>query len=770
MPSGIGIRRGFARFALQFCLALLAGFGAATASAQSYDPGAITAFTVKFQDGVAPDATSALPDAVRSELYDALQVPFVQTGSTRDGAFRLELTNPQSLDQARALINRVRMLPDVLYASIETTPATAAGATQRKAPAAAAQGPLVRRLIVKYKDPTVSDDARANRPLPPGLVARLSTLAGQPVAHDHPMSAGAFVVRLFQGLPADQADALAKFLETDPAIDYAEPDLLRQPALVPNDTYYSADQWDLQSPPAEPGSVDLPAAWDLTTGSSSIVVGVIDTGILPHPDLIGRYLAGYDMIVDPIVANDQDPASCTVPGTCSSRDGNPTDPGDWVTSAESTGSSELNGCPVTNSSFHGTHVSGTIGAASNNGTGVAGINWTSKILPVRVLGKCGGYTSDIDDAIVWASGGSVPGVPANPNPARVLNLSLGGTGPCDTATQNAINSALAAGTVVVVAAGNSNSNASGFTPANCNGVITVAATGRQGQRASYSNYGASVEISAPGGSDGQAILSTLNNGTTSPNPSGYDYVYYQGTSMATPHVTGIASLMLSLAPSLTPAQVLATIQTTARAFPTGTVRDCTTALCGAGIVDAAAALRSLVSLSPSTTTLSSSANPATAGAPVTLTASVTGASPTGSVSLADGGSALSGCTGLALSGSGSTATAACTTSSLAAGTHSLVATYSGDAANAPSSSTTLSQVINDVTGDTNVALASVGAVASASSSYSSAFPVSAVNNNERAGTNWGNGGGWNDATAGVFPDWVQINFNGSKTKSEAKRA
>jgi serine protease len=354
-------------------------------------------------------------------------------------------------------------------------------------------------------------------------------------------------------------------------------------------------------------------------------------------------------------------------------------------------------------------------------------------------------------------------VPANPSPARVLNLSLGGTGSCDTATQNAINSALAAGAVVVVAAGNSNSDASGFTPANCNGVITVAATGRQGQRASYSNYGATVEISAPGGSDGQAILSTLNNGTTSPNPSGYDYVYYQGTSMATPHVTGIASLMLSVDPSLTPAQVLATIQTTARAFPTGTVRDCTTALCGSGIVDAAAALRALVSVAASTTSLSSSLNPATVGTPVTLTASVTGTNPTGTVSLADGGSALSGCTSLALSGSGNTVTAACTTSNLAAGTHSLVASYSGDSANAPSSSAALSQVINGVTGDTNVALASVGAVASASSTYSSGYPASAINNNERAGVNPGNGGYWNDATSNIFPDWVQIAFNGSKT-------
>ena len=141
-----------------------------------------------------------------------------------------------------------------------------------------------------------------------------------------------------------------------------------------------------------------------------------------------------------------------------------------------------------------------------------------------MLGKCGGYTSDIADAIVWATGGAVPGVPANSNPARVLNMSFGGSGACDVTSQNAINAALAAGAVVVVAAGNSNSNASNFSPANCNGVITVAATGRQGQRASYSNYGAAVEISAPGGSDGQGVLSTLNSGATSADPAGYEYV------------------------------------------------------------------------------------------------------------------------------------------------------------------------------------------------------------------------------------------------------
>jgi hypothetical protein len=165
---------------------------------------------------------------------------------------------------------------------------------------------------------------------------------------------------------------------------------------------------------------------------------------------------------------------------------------------------------------------------------------------------------------------------------------------------------------------------------------------------------------------------------------------------------------------------------------------------------------------PSSTTVASSLNPSTAGASVTLTATVTGTNPTGSVAFTDGGNALSGCSAVALTGSGNVRTAPCTTSALSQGTHSIVAAYAGDAGNAASSSSPLSQVVN-AAGASNVALASNGAVASASSTISAAFPVSAVNNNERAGVNWGNGGGWNDATDDTFPDWVQINFSGSKT-------
>ncbi len=437
------------------------------------------------------------------------------------------------------------------------------------------------------------------------------------------MSGGAFVVRLFQALSAEQAQALAAKLETNPAIEYADVDWRATITLTPNDPLYSTNQWDLKNsgnPDNEAGGVNMAAAWDRSTGAAGVVVAVIDTGILPHPDLAGRYLAGYDMVSDPIIANDGD-----------GRDADPTDPGDWVSQSDITNNpSKFSGCSVSNSSWHGTHVSGTIGAVANNSTGVAGINWVSKILPVRVLGKCGGQFSDIIDGITWAAGLHVPGVPNNPNPARVMNMSLGGGAACSSITglQTAINNAIAAGSVIAVAAGNGNQDASSSAPGNCNGVITVAATGRSGQRASYSNFGSLVEIAAPGGADGQYIWSTLNSGATV--ASTYIYAGYQGTSMATPHVAGIASLILSVNPSLTPAQVLATIQNTARAFPTGTGRDCTTALCGAGIINAAAALASL-SGNSTTTTLVSSPNPSTVGSSVVFTATVNGSAPTGTV-------------------------------------------------------------------------------------------------------------------------------------------
>ncbi len=452
------------------------------------------------------------------------------------------------------------------------------------------------RLIVKYKDMSI---ARAQT-LSSSRVQALSARAGVTLTHLRPMSGNGQVFRLPRRMSLDEAKAIADRVAADPGVEYAQPDRLLFPMMVPDDPQY-ANQWHYKSPDApdyEIAGINLPAAWDITTGSSSLVIGVIDTGIVNHADLQGRTVPGYNFISDPDKA-----------GNGVGRSADPSDLGDWVTNAESTDpTSPFYGCPAEDSSWHGTHVAGTIGAASNNGMGVAGINWNSKILPVRVLGKCGGYTSDIVDGMRWAAGLSVSGVPANPNPAKVINMSLGGGGSCDPAEQSAIDDVTNAGTTVVVAAGNNSDDAANYTPASCSGVITVAAVGRAGGMAFYSNYGQDVKIAAPGGEwavafDPNSILSTLNTGTTSPiaSPDGDTYVFYQGTSMATPHVTGIVSLMLSVNPALTPPIIAQLLQTTARPFPVGTASyggDCDTSLCGAGMVDAYQAVQAVSSNAP----------------------------------------------------------------------------------------------------------------------------------------------------------------------------
>jgi serine protease len=417
------------------------------------------------------------------------------------------------------------------------------------------------QLILRFK----ADYEKSYSPARSDEIQRLSETAGAALDYFREMSGEAHVFRLPERLPMEQVRQIAQRLSALPEVDYAEPDRIFRPVLTPNDPQY-ASQWHYY----DTYGINAPGAWDLTTGSSSVVAAVIDTGILNHTDLNGRTVAGYDFISDVWTANDGD-----------GRDSNPSDPGDWV-SAGDCGVGE----PAEDSSWHGSHVAGTIGAASNNSIGVTGINWVSKILPVRVLGRCGGYDSDIADAIRWAAGLSVAGVPANANPAKVINMSLSGEGTCDATFQNAINAAVSAGTAVVVAAGNNNDDASDYAPGNCANVITVAATTRNGNRASYSNYGSVVEISAPGGDSVNGVLSTSNSGTTVPASDAY--YYYTGTSMAAPHVSGVVSLMFSRNPSLTPAQVLSILQATAKPFPTGST--CNTSICGSGIVNAASAV------------------------------------------------------------------------------------------------------------------------------------------------------------------------------------
>jgi serine protease len=449
------------------------------------------------------------------------------------------------------------------------------------APSCAADGGTD-RIIVAYRDPSFVRSAAATlqgaHPAVSERIRGLSARAGLELAHFRFMSGNAHVLQLPRRMTTAEANAVAAALKKDPAVLYAEPDARMKPLLVPNDPRY-AEQWHYQAPAVVPGGINLPAAWDKTTGAADLVVAVIDTGYRPHADIdSSRIVPGYDFISDALTANDGD-----------GRDPDPADPGDWITVDESA-SGHFLGCDVTNSSWHGTHVGGTIGAKTNNGLGVAGVNWTSRILHARVLGKCGGYLSDIADAIRWSAGLDVPGVPANGHPAKVLNMSLGGSGLCGATYQGAINAAVAAGAVVVVAAGNSNMDVANARPANCDNVIAVAATNRAGGRASYSNYGTKIKIAAPGGDGATAdsVLSTLNAGTTTPGAD--SYAFYRGTSMATPHVAGVVSLMLSRTPALTPAQVLTRLQSTARSFPTQTGSDCTTAICGAGIVNAAAAI------------------------------------------------------------------------------------------------------------------------------------------------------------------------------------
>lgn len=425
------------------------------------------------------------------------------------------------------------------------------------------------RVIVKYRSSSVMS-----------LLGRVSiatalsqAFGSENVQYVREMSGGAHVLRVKKtsGLFATTLMALSQ----QPEVEYIVPDRIMQPVMIPNDNLYS-QQWDFFE---ETGGVNIPVAWDITTGSATTRVGVVDTGYRPHVDLVDNILPGYDFISDPFVANDGD-----------GREADAQDPGDWLTAGVCGG-----GFPPKdgNSSWHGTHVSGTIAAKTNNEIGVAGIASGTKIVPIRVLGKCGGYSSDILDGMRWAAGLSVPGVPDNPNPVRIINMSLGGYGPCDAAYESAIRDVNARGTVVVVAAGNSNDDASNFTPAGCSDAVTVAATDRTGGRAGYSNFGDVVDIAAPGGDTktgpANGILSTVNAGAQAPGEDAY--AVYQGTSMAAPHISGVAALMLSANPHLTADMVAALLKQSARAFPLSGTIACSVDVCGRGLVDATAAVK-----------------------------------------------------------------------------------------------------------------------------------------------------------------------------------
>ncbi len=458
--------------------------------------------------------------------------------------------------------------------------------------------PLAVGLIVKYKEGFQSTDNSAAR-------ARVQTLNAEydvNMSFKRMMSGDAEVYSFVQSASSSGAQfgnrpasmnlqQLVQAINDRPEVEYAEIDAWMVPMRTPNDPSYSS-QWHYDD---AVGGLNLEDAWDTTTGSSAVTVAVLDTGYRPHADLVGNVVGQYDMISSSSVSNDG-----------GGRDSNAQDPGDWTTNGQCGV-----GWTATDSSWHGTHVAGTVAAVSDNGTGVAGVAWDVNLVPVRVLGTCGGSLSDIADGIRWAAGLSVSGVPSNSNPADVINMSLGASAPsaCSSTYQNAINAAVAQGTTVVVAAGNSNSS-SGYPPANCNNVVSVAATAIDGGRAYYSNFGSAIDVAAPGGdgcnptsnsapaslSDCQGgvwktdemILSTYNTGSQGPGSDSYDWL--QGTSMASPHVAGVAALLYSVDPGITPAEVETILKDTARAFPSVSNHQCTTSNCGDGIVDAAAAV------------------------------------------------------------------------------------------------------------------------------------------------------------------------------------
>ncbi|MBA2078671.1 protease [Rhodanobacter sp. PCA2] len=460
-----------------------------------------------------------------------------------------------------------------------------------------------------------------------GGTARLGQSAAAPltVSYKRKLGVGADLVKISRKLNPNEASELMHQIAADPAVEHVEADVMlhlvrdtgasaklsvaMSDASTPNDPYFAEYQWHLKPGDGDTsavgsdaigyanyGGADTSPVWNLTDGAG-VTVAVLDTGLTHHPDLdtsLGD--SGYDFITDAFTSGRS--VDGRVPGGWDTGDWTNQDP--WMSACTSPNR------PPQPSSWHGTHVSGTIAELTGNGVGMAGSAGAAKVLPVRVLGHCGGATSDIADAIEWASGGHVDGVPDNQNPAQVISLSLGGGGTCSASdvTGKAIADAISRGATVVVAAGNSGADTTNFTPANCPGALTVASVGITGKRAYYSNFGSAVALAAPGGgiyandasSGSQAyagfVWSTLNASSNSPDESASGYVYggMAGTSQATPHVSGAIALVIAarreagLSP-LSPTDIKALLTSSARSFPVTPDHPI-----GAGILDAYAAV------------------------------------------------------------------------------------------------------------------------------------------------------------------------------------
>ena len=433
------------------------------------------------------------------------------------------------------------------------------------------------RVIVKFR-PANSSPQRAKLRSTQDRISALMARTGLKLRAVRSVTELLHGIRVEPAVAGEPIAATVQRLRADPEVEYAEAEQWRYPhATTPDDPVFS-QQWYLQGSSATtPSAVDAVTAWDTTTGSTGLVIADLDTGVrFEHPDLQwagsgGRLLPGYTFISDAFVANDGD-----------ARDADASDPGDWVTQQDATAHpAECSGIPAgvtfpIPSSWHGTRVSGILGALSNNGVGIAGMTWSAWLLPVRVLGKCGGTDLDIIAGMLWAAGIPVSGAPDNPYPARIENMSLGAPGSCLQIYIDTISQLAAKGVLVVVSAGNEGGPVA--SPANCAGAAGVAGLRHAGTKVGYSSLGPEVAVSSPagncvntaGGPCLYPITTTFNQGTTTPGASDYtDQVNTPnlGTSFSAPIVSGIAGLMLSVNGNLNSTQLIARLKEGSLPFP-----------------------------------------------------------------------------------------------------------------------------------------------------------------------------------------------------------
>jgi serine protease len=488
-----------------------------------------------------------------------------------------------------AIVPRMRILICAMALSASAYASVIGGATETNPVRVHPQGqsePTIQRIIVKLRSTSTVGLASTGTVQAQSLsahdrIANIAARSGLTMRESHPVFDRMHVMQVEPTATGDSMAATLERLKVDADVEYAVPDGRKYIHAVPNDTLYSAGgQWYEQVAAATPAAVDAQDAWDVTKGDSTVVIADLDTGVrFDHPDLLavansGRLLPGYDFITDATVANDGD-----------ARDADASDPGDWVTTAD-TSTTQFKGCTVDISSWHGTRTAGILGALSNNAHGIAGMTWQGKILPVRVLGKCGGYDSDIIAAMTWAAGMSVSGVPANANPAKIINMSLGASETCPQSYSDVISQLTAMGVLVVVSAGNEGGPVDA--PANCPGAAAIAGIRHAGTKVGFSSLGPEVAVSAPAGNCVNTgtgatcvyqIQTTTNSGINGPVVADDAYtgsLIVQpgqplgpnlGTSFSAPLVSGTAALMVAANSNLNTCQLISRLKEGSVAFP-----------------------------------------------------------------------------------------------------------------------------------------------------------------------------------------------------------